>query len=242
MVRCFLVLENGTVLEGVSFGHESAVLDEMIFTTCMSGYQEYLTDPAYKGKILVSAFPLVGDYGVNERYSQSDSVHVSGLVVREYSEDPTDMYGGRTLDEYLKENKVPGISGIDTRDIIRMIRGEGAMGAAIVREEKDIDAAKKKLKEKREDSDLVKLVSAKEKMTIDNGKGIKIGVIDCGVRRNMIRDLSEYYDIVIFPYTAKAGEMIGSGVDGVIISHGPGNPAHPEIMSTVVKTVKELSS
>ena len=242
MVRCFLVLENGTVLEGVSFGHESAVLDEMIFTTCMSGYQEYLTDPAYEGKILVSAFPLIGDYGVNDRYSQSDRVHASGLVVREYSEDPTDMYGGRTLHEYLKKNKVPGISGVDTRDIIRMIRREGAMGAAVVYDEKEIDAAKKKLKENREDDDLVKLVSPKKKKIIDNGKGIKLGVIDCGMRRSMINDLSEDYDLVVFPYDAKAKEITDSGVSGLVISHGPGNPAHPDIMNSVVRTVKELSS
>ncbi|MCL2786023.1 MAG: glutamine-hydrolyzing carbamoyl-phosphate synthase small subunit [Methanomassiliicoccaceae archaeon] len=241
MVQAFLVLENGTVLEGVSFGHDSAVLGDMVFTTCMSGYQESLTDPAYKGQILVSAFPLAGDYGVSDRYDRSGAVHAAGFIVREHSREPSDMYGGVTLDDYLRSNKVPGISGIDTRDLVAMIRSAGTIRVAIVRDEAGVDAMKKKLKEKAKDDNLVSLVSSKDVKKISSGKGTAIGIIDCGVDRGLIGDLSELYDVVIFPHDTKAADIKASGARAVIVSNGPGDPSHPGMASTV-KTVKELSS
>jgi carbamoyl-phosphate synthase small subunit len=208
----------------------------------MSGYQESITDPAYKGKILVSAFPMVGNYGVNDEYDISGAARVSGLVVREYCEEPSDMYGGLTLHDYMRGQNVPGISGIDTRDVVSAIRDKGAMNAAIVFDEKDIDGVRKKLK--RFDSEkegLVSLVSAERIKRIDNGKGAAVGIIDCGVDRRMIRDLSSKYDIVIFPYDTKAKDIAAAGVRGLIISGGPGNPKHKDIAKAVVRTIKELS-
>jgi carbamoyl-phosphate synthase small subunit len=242
MVRCFLVLEDGTVLEGVSFGHEGAVLGEIVFTTSMSGYQESITDPAYKGQILVSSFPLVGDYGVCERYDCSGAVHISGMVVREYCNEPSDMYGGRTLDDYLRSQKVPGISGVDTRDVVMAVRNNGSMNAAIVFDENEIQNIKKKLKEKSASKNLVDLVSPKKIIKIDNKKKITVGVIDCGACRNLIDSLSDIYNVVVFPYNIKAKDILDSNVNAVIISNGPGDPSHPDIMRTVVNTVKELSS
>ncbi|MDR2866535.1 MAG: glutamine-hydrolyzing carbamoyl-phosphate synthase small subunit [Methanomassiliicoccaceae archaeon] len=242
MMRCFLVIGDGTVFEGMSFGHQCAVLGEIVFTTSMSGYQESITDPAYKGQILVSAYPLIGDYGINEKYAMSDGIHTAGLVVREYCHEPSDMYGGRTLDSYMKEHMIPGISGIYTRDVIKIIRDNGTMNAAIVYDEKDIDAVKKKLKKKIEPRCLVPSVSVKKAEKIDNGKGISIGIVDCGTVRSMISDLSEKYDIMMFPYDTKASEITDSGVKGLIISSGPGDPGDPVITATVVRTVKDLSS
>ena len=241
MVRGFLVLENGTVLEGVSFGHDSTVLGEMVFTTCMSGYQESITDPAYRGRILVSAFPLVGDYGVNERFALSDDIHVSGLIVREYSKEPSEMYGKITLGDHLKAHKIPGISGIDTRDLVTMIRTEGTIRAAIVFDEKEVANVKKKFSGKKDDVNLVGLVSLKEIKKINNKKGISVGIIDCGVDRGLIKDLSERYDLVMFPYNVPAKDIKASGIKALIVSNGPGDPAHPDVAVTV-NTVKELSS
>jgi carbamoyl-phosphate synthase small subunit len=240
MVRCFLVLEDGTVLDGVSFGHEGAVLGELVFTTSMSGYQEDLSDPAYKGQILVSSFPLVGCYGVSDAFGMSDAVQASGCVVKEYCEEPSDMYGGRTLGEYLRKHRVPGISGVDTRDIVIRIRENGAMNAAIVFDEKDIAAMKKKLKEKRGKENLVRSVSCKGIKKISNGRPVSIGLIDCGADRGLISDLSEMFDLVIFPYDVKAKDIIGSNVKGVVISNGPGDPGHPDIAGSLVRTIKEL--
>ncbi|MDR0791553.1 MAG: glutamine-hydrolyzing carbamoyl-phosphate synthase small subunit [Methanomassiliicoccaceae archaeon] len=242
MVRCFLVLEDGTALEGVSFGHESAVLGEMVFTTSMSGYQESITDPAYKGQIIVSAFPMVGCYGMNGRFENSDSIHAAGLVVRKYCDEPSDMYGGETLGNCLRKNKVPGISGIDTRDVVTAIRDNGSMSAAIVFDESDISSVKKKLKEKRKTENLVTLVSSKKIIRTDNKKKVTIGLIDCGTDRNLIRDLSDIYNVIVFPYDTKAKDIIDSNVKAVIISNGPGDPSHPEITDTVTATVREIFS
>jgi len=241
MVRCFLVLEDGTVLEGVSFGHESTVLAEIVFTTSMSGYQESITDPAYKGQILVSAFPLIGNYGVTDEYDLSGSIQAEGLVVREYCKEPSDMYGGRTLDEYLKKNKVSGISGVDTRDIVSLIRDKGAMNAAIVYNEKDIADVVKKLKVTDiRKKNLVSAVSAKKIKKIDNGKKVTVGVIDCGADRSMLKDLSEIYNVIVFPYDTDAEEIVKAKVNGLIVSGGPGDPEHPDI-AKLVNTVKKLS-
>jgi carbamoyl-phosphate synthase small subunit len=205
----------------------------------MSGYQESITDPAYKGQILVSAFPMVGSYGVTDRYDISGEVRVSGLVVREYCKEPSDMYGGKTLHDYLKEQNVPGISGIDTRDIVSIIRDKGSMNAAIVHSEKDVANIQKKLKKFNiEKEDLAYLVSTKRIKKIDNKKGIAVGVIDCGADRRMIADLSMKYDIVIFPYDVKAKDILASNVKGLVISGGPGDP---DLLNGVAKVVKELS-
>jgi len=241
MVRSFLVLEDGTVFEGVSFGHEGTVIGEIVFTTCMSGYQESITDPGYKGQILVSAFPFIGNYGVNPEYDISGAARIAGLVVREYCKEPSDMYGGRALDGYLKEQKVPGISEIDTRDVVGIIRDKGAMSAAIVYNEKDIDAVRKKFKKFDFGKEgLVDAVSIKNVKRIDNGKGIAVGVIDCGADRRMIADLSEKYDVVVFPYDTNAKDIVAAGVKGLIISGGPGDPEHRDLKG-VVRTIKKLS-
>ena len=240
MVRCFLVLEDGTVFEGVPFGHEGTVTGELVFTTSMSGYQESITDPAYKGQMLVSAFPMAGCYGTNDKYDISGKAHVSGLVVLEYCKEPSDMYGGRTLHDYLKEQKVPGISGVDTRDIVGIIRDKGAMNAAIVHNEKDItDVAKKLKKFDIGKEDLVSSVSTERIKKIDNGKGIAVGIIDCGADRRMIDDLSEKYDIIVFPYDTKAKDIIAANVKALVISSGPGNPDN---VKPAVKLIKDLST
>jgi len=241
MVRSFLVLENGTVLEGVSFGHVGTVLGEIVFTTSMAGYQESITDPASKGHIVVSAFPMVGCYGINERYDMSGAVQAAGLAVHEYCDEPSDMYSGKTLGEYLKENKVSGISGLDTRDVVKIIRKEGTMRAAIVFDEKEIDGVKKMLKGGHEQRNLVGLVSSKEKKMIDNKKGVTVGLIDCGVNRDVIMNLSLKYDIAVFPYDVSAEDILSAKVGGVVVSHGPGDPGHPDLVKTV-DTIKKISS
>jgi len=242
MVRGFLVLEDGTVLDGVSFGHDGTVLGEMVFITSMSGYQECLSDPAYRGQIVVPAFPLIGNYGASDRFSMSDRIHAAGMVVREYSSEPSDMYGGISLSEYLKANKVPGISDVDTRDLVSIIRTKGTIRAAIVLDEKDIPKVKEQLKERRDEKNLVDLVSSKSIRNIDNGKGVKVGILDCGVDSGLIKDISGSYDITVFPYDTKPADIKKAGIKALIISNGPGDPSHPEIKGTVVNTIKELSS
>ena len=244
MTRCFLVLEDGSVIGGESFGYENDAFGEVVFSTGMDGYQESLTDPSFRGQLLVMTYPIVGNYGIKNDFNQSSEVHVRGLVVREYCKQPSNMYGGKTIDKFLKENKIPGISGIDTRELVIKIRQFGTFKGAIIYDEADVEAALKKLKKMPapSESNLVAEVSAKKIKKINNGKKLSAGLIDCGTKTGIVKCLSERFDLTIFPYDTPAQEIIDSKVKGVMISNGPGDPSHPEILNSVVKTVSELSA
>ena len=242
MARNYLVLEDGTVLEGEAFGYDKAETGEVVFTTAMGGYQESITDPSYQGQILITTYPLIGNYGITDAASQSSGVHVRALVVREYCKEPSLMYGGKTIDSFLKENKVPGISGIDTRELVLKIRSEGTLKGAIVYDEGLVDKTISDLKKMPapSESNLVAEVSCKKKYFVDNGKELNAGVIDCGVKKGILDSLSQRCNLTVFPYDATAQEIIDSGVDGVLVTNGPGDPAHPEIKRTLVKTCSDL--
>ena len=240
----YLVLEDGTVLEGEAFGFEKVNLAEVVFTTAMGGYQEYITDPSNRGQILVSTYPLVGDYGIIDGADQSDNAWIAGLVVKEYCKDPSPMYNGGRIDDFLKEKKIPGIAGIDTRELVLKIRNNGTLKGAIVFDKDSIESVIADLRKMPEypAENLVAEVSCKTAYTVDNGKDLTVAVIDCGITNGIKADLSERYNLKVFPYDTPAQTIMDAGVDGVFIGNGPGNPAHPEIMDTVVKTVKDLAS
>ncbi|MCL2145883.1 MAG: carbamoyl-phosphate synthase small subunit, partial [Methanomassiliicoccaceae archaeon] len=139
MAKSYLVLEDGSVFEGEPFGHRAPAAGEVVFSTGMSGYQESLTDPASRGHIIVMTYPLIGNYGINDDFYRSETVQVRGLVVREYCKEPSPMYGGRTLDELLKRDKVPGISGIDTRELVIKIRTAGTLRGAFTEDKDNIE-------------------------------------------------------------------------------------------------------
>lgn len=244
MVRCFLVLEDECVMEGESFGYEDDAFGEVVFSTGMDGYQESLTDPSFRGQLLVMTYPLVGNYGINEDYDQSGSVHVRGLVVREYCRHPSPMYGGRTLDDFMKEHRVPGISGIDTRELVIKIREMGTFKGAIIHDEGMIEETIRKVRRMPapSESNLVAEVSSRTVRILDTGKDMGIGLIDCGVKSGILRDLAERFNVIIFPYDTPSQEIIDSGVRCALVSNGPGDPSHPEMLRTVARTVDGLSS
>lgn len=244
MANNFLVLEDGTVLEGEAFGYSDDSYGEVVFSTGRGGYQESLTDPSYCGQILVLTYPLVGNYGIDGAFYQSDGVHVRGLVVREYCKEPAMTYGGVTLDEFLKERRIPGISGIDTRELVVKIRSLGTFKGAIVKNEEDLDKAIERLKKMPSpmDGNVVAEVSPKEIKTYDNKKGLMIGMIDCGAKKGILDNLNSRFDVTVFPYDTPAQEIIDSRVKGVLISNGPGNPSHPALMNTTIRTVGDLAS
>ena len=244
MAKNFLVLEDGTVLEGESFGYEGDSFGEVVFTTGMGGYQEGLTDPSFRGQILIFTYPLIGNYGVRDDFQQSNGVHVNGVVVREYCKEPSMMYGGAPLDKYLIEHKIPAISGIDTRELVVKIRQQGSFMGAIVNNEDDISQAIKNFKTLPHpfEQNLVADVSVKKITDYDFKKDITIGMIDCGTKKAIIEALGKRFNVKLFPYDTPAQAIIDSGVKGVMISNGPGDPAHPEIVNTVVKAIKDLAS
>ena len=244
MASNFLVLEDGTVLEGESFGYEGSSFGEVVFTTGMGGYQEGLTDPSFRGQILIFTYPLIGNYGVRPDFDQSNGVHVRGVVVREYCKEPSMMYGGAPLDQYLKDHKIPAISGIDTRELVVKIRQQGSFMGAIVNNEDDVSKAIKDFKTLPHpfEQNLVADVSVKKVVDYNNKKEITIGMIDCGTKKAIIDSLGQRFNVKLFPYDTPAQAIIDSGVKGVMVSNGPGDPAHPEIVNTVVKAIKDLST
>jgi carbamoyl-phosphate synthase small subunit len=217
-----LLLDNGSAFQGFSFGSAEPAAGEVVFSTAMNGYPESLTDPSYKGQILVATFPLIGNYGVPAILMkdnmaedfESDKVQISGLVISDYSFSYSHWNAAKSLSDWLTEHRVPGIYGIDTRQLTRIIREKGALLGKIIIE-KDIpfyDPNK---------HNLVDQVSVKEPKTYGNGR-YKILLVDCGAKNNIIRCLLKRNTTV--HRVAWDHPVDPSGYDGVLFSNGPGDP------------------
>ncbi len=228
-----LVLEDGNEFEGFSFGYEESTSGEVVFNTSMTGYPESLTDPSYKGQLLTLTYPLVGNYGVpgtvkeNQmlKFFESEKVQVSALIISDYSFKYNHWNAEKSLGDWLKENKIPGIYGIDTRALTKHIREKGCMLGKIIINNIDCE-----LYDPNADN-LVAEVSIKEKNIYGNGK-YRILLIDCGVKNNIIRYFIEKNCTVIkvpWDYDYHKEEY-----DGLFISNGPGNPEMCDI------TIKNL--
>ena len=243
MAKSYLVLEDGSVFEGEPFGYRAPASGEVVFSTGMSGYQESLTDPSFRGQILVMTYPLIGNYGISDEYCQSGQVHTRGLVVREYCKEPSPMYGGRTLDDFLKCNRVPGISGIDTRDLVIRIRTKGTFKGAITEDRDGIEDLIKELRRmpSPSESNLVDEVSSKQIEEHSFGKEFRVGLLDCGEKSGILRDLSQRFNVTVFPYNTPADVIMEHKIKGILLSNGPGDPSHPDILRTTAKTVSDLS-
>ena len=240
MTGGYLVLENGTVFDGELFGADIEKAGEVVFSTGgVDGYQEMITNPSTKGKILVFTYPLVGNYGVSDEFNESDKVHVNGIVVGEVCSEPSPYYNGTLLADFMAEKGAVGISGVDTRELTLLIRKNGRMKGKIVKEGANIDKVVKALKSESIDM-CVKDVSPKDVQKFDNGKDVTVGVIDCGSGKGLYETLAQRFNVIRFPYNAKAAEIMKAGVKGVIVSSGPGNP-NDKCLEATVATVKELS-
>lgn len=229
-----LILEDGSEFSGKSFGAERSIAGEVVFNTAMTGYPESLTDPSYKGQILTLTYPLIGNYGVpgekleNEmlRFFESSRLHISGLIISDYSDQYSHWNANKSLGEWLREFDVPGITGIDTRALTKQLREKGTMLGKIIFDEQDVsdyDPNKE---------NLVEQVSIKEKMVYGNGSK-RICLIDCGVKYNIIRNLLDRDTTVIrVPWDH---DISKEEYDGLFISNGPGDP------KMCRETVKNLS-
>jgi carbamoyl-phosphate synthase small subunit len=218
-----LVLEDGTEFFGESFGYDGSISGEVVFNTSMTGYPESLTDPSYKGQILTLTYPLIGNYGVpgmekdNDmfRFFESNKIHISALIVSDYSREYSHWNAKRSLGDWLKENKVPAICGIDTRKLTKILREKGTMLGKVVFDHKDVELYNPDL------DHLVAKVSTSKKEVYGNGK-YKIVLIDCGVKYNIIRCLVNRDATVIrVPHDYDFSQ---EKYDGLFISNGPGDP------------------
>jgi carbamoyl-phosphate synthase small subunit len=241
-MRTTLVIEDGTVVEGDGFGSDRSAFGELVFNTGMSGYQEALTDPSYRGQVLLMTYPLIGNYGLNSSDFESPRPQVRAYVVREGCDLPVHRNSKETLHDFLKRFDVPGIAGLDTRMLTIRIRERGTLKCAVVNEENP-DLAKwveRVRAAPAPDADnLVAEVTAKAPHD-HGGQGPTIALFDTGAKENIVRNLSKIGRVVRLPYNTKASEVESFKPAGVFVTNGPGDPAHPELMRTLVPTLREL--
>ncbi|EQA38575.1 carbamoyl-phosphate synthase, small subunit [Leptospira inadai serovar Lyme str. 10] len=229
-MKAFLVLENGDVYEGESFGYETQSVGEIVFNTSLAGYQEILTDPSYADQIITLTYPMIGNYGISPEYMESSKIQASGMIVKEYVDRPSNFKSEKTLSQFLKEYKIPGIQGIDTRKLTRFIRTNGAPNGGIFVAEEYSNSFLEKVKRFPgiANSDLAKIVSTNHKYefgTIE-GKKYKLAVYDYGVKTNILRLLDAAgFAVTVYPAETSADEIMKDGVDAFFLSNGPGDPA-----------------
>jgi len=235
-MKAKLILENGMVFEGKAFGYIKESVGEVVFTTGMTGYQEVLTDPSYYGQIVTMTYPLIGNYGINLDDMESDSIKVRGFIVREKCNLPSNFRCELGLDDFLKQGKVMGLEGIDTRALTKVLRNSGTMRGIITLEDVDDEYVKEKISGF-STKEAVKTVTTDKAYTIE-GTGKHIAVMDFGIKTNIIRNFKKRNcKLTVFPATATAEEVLSVNPDLVFLSNGPGDP---EDLDFAIENIKKL--
>jgi len=235
-----LLLADGRIFEGRSFGYQGETVGEVCFNTGMTGYQEILTDPSYCKQIVTMTSPHIGNYGINEEDIESENIQVAGFVIKEETMTPSNWRSTQSLGEYLKKNKIVGIKEIDTRSLTRHIRDKGAMNGIISSNDLDIQSLDKKLKKFPDMNglDLAKDVTTQKKYKWPGKGRYKVAVIDFGIKKNILRLLSDVgCELTVFPASIKAEDILSFEPDGVFLSNGPGDPL---AVTYGIETVKKL--
>ena len=224
--KATLILADGTEFEGRAFGADGSVVGEIVFTTAMVGYQETLTDPSYCGQIVTQTFPLIGNYGVNSVDPESNGSVVSGYIVREQCEDPSNFRCEGDLDSYLKKYNIIGIYDIDTRHLTKIIRESGVMNGAIVHGDFDKEALLAQIRAYNVGKVVPKVsVKAKEYYPAENAK-FNVVLMDYGYKFNIRRELVRRgCNVTVMPWNSTADEIKALNPDGIMLSNGPGDPA-----------------
>ncbi|NQT28997.1 MAG: glutamine-hydrolyzing carbamoyl-phosphate synthase small subunit [Candidatus Saganbacteria bacterium] len=238
--KAVLALEDGTIFNGTSFGVSGEQTGEVVFNTSMTGYQEILTDPSYKGQIVAMTYPLIGNYGINLEDFESQEPHLSGFIVREASRIFSSWRANMSLDDFLKKHKIMGIEGIDTRALTLHIRSVGAMKGIISTEDLDPKSLVKKAKASLGlvGIDLVKEVTCKKIYEWNKQGKHRVVVLDCGAKHNIMRELAARdCHVIVVPASTSFKKILSLKPDGVMLSNGPGDPA---AVVYVIETVKGL--
>ncbi len=240
-LRATLALKDGTILRGQGFGAEAEAVGELVFNTSMTGYQEALTDPSYAGQMLLMTYPLIGNYGTNQADRESGRVHPSAFVVRELCEEPEHRQSGAGLDAFLREGGVPGISGIDTRFVVRRIRDKGVMPAILCVSPHDPDHDPKRLLGKLDfdysSIDFVSKVSVSKPEVHNRGGKKRVALIDYGVKMGILRELVKRgCEVHVLPFASGPDAIRAVEPHGILLSNGPGDPA---ILRDAHATIRE---
>lgn len=234
-----IVLENGQEFYGYGFGADVEAINEIVFNTSMVGYQEIISDPSYTDQMVCMTYPLIGNYGVNDEDYETKVPTMGGLIVREYNDLPSNFRYTKTLSEVLDEYNIPGISGVDTRMITRIIRDEGSQKVIICNADVPYDEALKRVRDYVIPTDMVSRVSCKKRWysRTPNHK-YDVVAIDCGIKHNIIRSLNQKgCNVTVVPYNTTSEEILNMKPDGLFLSNGPGNP---EDVQEVISVVREL--
>ncbi len=254
--KAWLVLEDGSVVEGEHFGAPGTAFGELVFNTGMTGYQESLTDPSYHGQVLMFTYPMVGNYGVNPQDWESDKVWPRAVVVREWCREPSHRASTKTLDAWLREQKVPGISGVDTRVLTLKVRSKGCLRCFVTDDASAVPGllAKVASMPSVETDNLageasvprVRRYGRNPEGRLDDGSAFDssaytVAVIDTGIKRNILRNLARRFNVLHFPWDVKAHEVLAGRPDGLFIANGPGDPAHPAVQTHTVPTIRAVS-
>jgi len=249
-----LVLEDGSVFQGEAFAGSGEVLGEVVFNTGMTGYQEILTDPSYRGQIVAMTYPLIGNYGINPEDMESAGISLEGFVVREYSDFPSNWQSRQTLKSFLESQGKLGVEGLDCRALTRRLRVFGAMRGIMTTETSDVELLLQRVRAYPGlvGQDLVQTVSCSQPYRwlhgsvtpaepVQKGKHgnlLRVVVLDCGVKYNILRCLEAGgCEVIVVPADSSAEEILSWSPDGVLLSNGPGDPA---ALPYIVATVREL--
>lgn len=252
--KALLVLEDATVFEGTVFAGDGETMGEVVFNTGMTGYQEVITDPSYKGQIVAMTYPLIGNYGVNDEDMESAGIHLEGFIVKEYQPFPSNWRSRMTLQAFLEKFGKIGLEGVDTRAITRKLRTEGSMRGILSTETRDTGRLLDRVRSYPGlvGRDLIGSVACREPYLWKNGtpapikklrqrkqKGrFRVVVLDCGVKYNILRSLEkEGCEIVVVPAATKAADINAYRPDGLLLTNGPGDPAP---LTYIIETAREL--
>ena len=235
-----LVLENGLVFEGEGFGSLAEVVYELSFNTAVVGYQEIISDPANYNKIVCMTYPLIGNYGLTDEDYESKYFGVKGLIVKEYNAIPSNFRYTRTLGDVMEEHNISGISGLDTRYLMKIIQTEGVQKALICDIDKPIDECMEAINNYKEEEKLVEYVSSK-KIWYSRTYNPKynVGVIDLGTKTSFVKELNKIgCNVIVFPYNVTKEEILKYKPNGIFVSNGPGNPCTLTCVKKLVESFK----
>jgi len=235
-MKAKLILENGMTFSGVAFGAIKDTVGEVVFNTGMTGYQEILTDPSYFGQIVTMTYPLIGNYGLNLEDMESKTPKVRGLVVRELCALSSNFRSEFELDDYLKNHNIMGLSGIDTRQLTKILRNSGTMKGIVTTHRLTPEQIAGRL-EKFSNADAVSHVSVKKKY-VREGKGIHVAVMDYGIKNNIIRNfIGRDCRLTVFPHNTASQEVLAADPDLIFLSNGPGDP---EDLREEIAAIREM--
>lgn len=236
-MKAFLILEDGTVFTGKSIGSKREIISEIVFNTSMTGYLEVLTDPSYAGQAVVMTYPLIGNYGICHEDMESLKPWPDGYIVRELSRVPSNFRCDDTIQNFLEKNDIPGIEGIDTRALTKILREKGTMNGMITTDENyNLDEIIPELKSYKP-TGVVEKVTCKDKKVLE-GTGYKVALMDFGAKNNIAKSLNERgCEVTVYPAFTSADEIISSGPDGIMLSNGPGDPKE---CVTIIEELKKL--